>query len=680
MSLSKIVPPPETHPFFRKYSINTLDELNIENTPTEIPQTFKSQTFTTINSQTPLLAIDNKPPIPPKPSNSSIVNTNNVNNTKKPEKTPEQIQKDKEEANRKQKEYEEELKKAIIIDVVDDYKNDDISDKDILEKEFNVVVVPSETGDKMYTYIENYQEFASLINNDFEIVMIYIASFLKTSYKCIEEEDKKIWYFEDEFSHDDIDNQRLRYISDVVTCNDCHCFNSVIVKDNENNLIRICNSSKCNSTCPIGYTESDIDEENMLINLMIQEITNRVSLYSPITIEYTRLPRKKGKELTEQEKAFHRKLEEALNTKSPTSYSHNVYKPHNNAYNSVYNYSYGASHTYGKPKSNITTYDFRNTVNTNNVYVPATQNAGNRGGGYIPQAYGGYFKDKCNNTKVSSGHVQTISEAKQKFGLQNANDGREYFTYTNSKKENFQLYIRFLTAKIQEHHDLISKDPFNNKETDATYWGLSTNVLLSKAKELNIMDVAVMANVMYLFDNDILETNQLVTKRKYLMAFINNNPEVTGLYFLMGIENIIHDNELALFSKADEIMQIGLEQKYFTLDAYDIWVKTENIYPLPDNFSKKLRNSLQNWRKILCDDSSSDEEEFASDEEGETMKVELFSDTDEVGDLLADDGPNYDDKILLNQSHTEYNSETFPFKFNSKTFSLENNTGNELLA
>ena len=63
----------------------------------------------------------------------------------------------------------------------------------------------------------------------------------------------------------------MHFINDWLTCDQCYNFNSVLVKNNKNQLIRICNVSYCNSTCLIEYSKSDDKEEEIMITMVKNE-------------------------------------------------------------------------------------------------------------------------------------------------------------------------------------------------------------------------------------------------------------------------------------------------------------------------------------------------------------------------------------------------------------------------
>lgn len=690
MSLSKFENPPIGHLLNRDYKIHSMDEIDID-TVTPILHTNSIPISSTPVKSDVILAIENKPSYSVYPNISQTYPTTSSSAYVKPHKTPEQIKKEEEDYKRKQKDYDDEINKLITVDVKDEHRKEEINDQDFLEMEFEPLVIPAEDGSTEHTYIQNYQNFAKIINNDFEVVMIYMATFLKTSYKCIKDNDTIVWYFEKAVSAEDIDNQRLHFISDIIKCDDCYYLNSVIVKDIDNNLIRICNSPSCNSTCPIKYVESDNEAENIKIKCMISEIINKVSLYSPITIQYSRRPRDKPDEMSTEDKKFYDELESAL-TKKHVSHSTNSFTPYG-PYGST-NYArhtsgFSMMHNFGTHNS---TNKWINNGKTNtvthapkNVYIPPKPNQTNKG--YQVGEYGAYFKDKKSNIQSGTSYAQNLAEAKPKFGLEPTTDGREYYTYTNSKKDQFQSYVRFITAKIREHQRLIEKNPYNNVNTDESYWGLSTHVLLAKAVELDIMDIAVMANVMYLFDEYILKTNQLVTKRKYLVAFINNNPKVTSIHFLMGIECVINNFSEQLFTDVEEIMDKAYELKYFDINAYDEWYKTPNTFLVPEEFSQKLRQSLCNWRKTIAysSDTASEDNASSGDDTTVVFNTGLFEGEDinqDMIDMLPDED-YHNAGLLLNTKTTPIRKQkhetTKPYTFNYKTFTLPNESNTPYL-
>jgi hypothetical protein len=678
-SLSEIAFPPESHPLYRDYIISHNSE-SITIPKNMLALEYKSNTTT-----------DGIPPLP-----------------LKPQLTEEEKKIRNEEVARKLK---EELALVIIDESVNEMSQKDVDDLLVIRTEFELIYIPNETDTGKRTFIQNYNVFEKLTNNSFVIPMIFMSVMLDTIYQKIDTTDGVMWAFERECTPDEVEQAKYQYIDDMLMCTDCNSFNSTIVKNSNNELVRICSSSNCNSVRIIEYTKSDDDVENASRQFMMSEILQNVPIYHPITvhmekIEPTDSPTKPSEDKIKlcelMQSIMDGKIDPLL---QPQHYHYNGWN-----YDMSPNKMHYNSHFHKFPNgTDLGNNSFRNTSYIpNNVHVPAGYGSISQATGYNVTRYGDHFNKPSvispSNSGISSGYVQTLSQAKQDFGLQYEDDERKYFTYNNSKKDKFQAYLRFMIDKINEQSKTIAKESYG--KTGASIennLGFAPVVLLKKAKELDCVDVAVMANVMYLFDENIIKSNQLINKRKYLLPFINSStvtPETIGVFFLIGIEYLIENNENELMTSADKIMKVALQQKYFDLEAFDKWMAIENNHITTQDFSIRLRRYLVSWRNET-DDTTDIEQLFnednseVSDNEVKDNEVDDNEIAEEIDiitmetsrkfntDLFVDNDKNKYQSTKTHDLPPSYNEATssqhYAFVFNPKTVAIENTTTDRLI-
>jgi hypothetical protein len=684
-SLSDITSPPESHPLCRNFCIDNTQKTKtiittdnnsslIANPPAHVSRTITDKPLALeYNSNTS--TVYGKPALPPKP-----------------QLTEEEKKERNEEAERKLK---EELALVIIDKTVDEINEKDIDDLQVIQKEFEIIHIPNEMGTGIRTFIHNYREFEELTNNSFILPMIFMSVMLETTYQKIDTvEEGVMWAFNRECTQDEVEQAKYQYIDDIVMCTDCNAFNSTIAKNSHDELIRICASSNCRSVRVIEYTKSDDDAENISRQFMMSEILENVVLYSPITVQMEKIDSLEPiKEPSEEKIKLCKHMQDIIDGKIDPP----LYEPRSWNHGSVYNSGRYSSSWQGpiygigrgsRPANHVVHVP-------SNVHVPTGFSTSTKATGYGVSRYGNHFSQPSvvatNNSGISSGYVQSLSQAKKQFGLQEEDDDRKFFTYTNSKKDKFQAYLRFLIQKITDQSTILEKEPYGKSSTTTeNFWGLAPVVLLNKARELDCIDVAVMANVMYLFDENIIKSNQLINKRKYLLPFINSAiaiSESIGVFFLIGLEYLIENNENELMTSVEQIMTIGMQQKYFDMEAFDKWMAIENNYITTQDFSTRLRRNLVSWRGET--DNASNEGQFSNavstdvsddevDDDGFTngtplkFNTNLFADIndDELQTELTNDSlPSYDESISVKKDIIKDS-----FVFNPKTLVIENVT------
>lgn len=662
MSLSKLANPPLEHPLNRDYGIGMKNRVQHEQHVSSMDQ---YKTNVSVKDIEPVLALTMEPHNPP-----MKLNVKPEEPKPKKIKTEAELEEQKHKEKLEEKKAEEEMKKYITVEVSDYDEEDEDNDKvsELLQFKFDLVLIPSEDGTTNYTYIQNHKDFTKLTKNCFELAMIYFTTKLKTSYKHDKHGNDDIWYLESECDEDKLNDIKLDYIYDCITCDNCYGCNTLLLKDSKNKLIRICALKECNTLCEIEYTKSDDEALNESITIMIQEYLKLVSLYSPIVISFDKQSRPEPKPKSAKDQKLYDTLNDIINGKTPSKPGHHGHHGHH--YSSITHPLLNRGRGRGILHQ------------SNNAYIPPARNSGNRTGGYNVKKYGNYY-NTSSSLPVSSSYAQNIDAAKKHYNLETTNDNREYFTYTDTKKDKFQAYVRFLSNTVREQNKIMSHNRFNNntRNPNNNYWGLSSSALLTKAKELDILDIAVMANVMILFDDDILLLNQLNNKRKYLLPFINHQPEISSLYFLFGIEIIIHNYKDKLMDKADEIMTTAYQQNYFTIEIFDKWFNSHNSFLNETKFEKDLRHSLKQWRKFVDDTGeihSSGEEEADDESEEEQFNAELFPKSfDEPTSRLLDEPKPFSNNLCVPANPKNVIRQ--PFLFKPSTLSISNPEHESLL-
>lgn len=680
MQLSEISSPPDAHPLNRNFKVNGINNISIKPDKSKKTETKTAQ---------PLLAIDCKPANPVMSTHMS-----------KPQKTEAEL---KEEAKQKKKDMEiknkkaeEEIAKTIIVDVDDNYDEKEIDDSDLLRFEFELTQIPSEDGKTMRTYLQNYKAFEELTDNKFELILHYMCARLKTSYGKSTFGAETIWFLEREFQSDYVELVKYNYINEILRCDKCNFFSSNILKNEDGELMRICCSHNCSRTEIIEYIPSGDDDEDTSRQCMLAEMSGCVDTYIPINVTYEKLPHKKVDKLDDKAVKQMEYMQKVLDGKiKPNVSSFGGYqKPYNN-FNFNFNFNkFGIHHTpqYSYTPTNGVGRGSRPIGHSPHVPITIGGSAGTGNpstGGYSVLNY-----SRRPSVPTSHGYVQSISQVKKHFGLSTVDDGREFYVYMDSKKDKFHSYVKYLIKLLNKRKEYKRKHPFSATDKFDDNWELSPTSLLRKAKELDILELAVMANVMYLFDENIIDQNQLINKRKFLLPFINNNTESAGLSFLLGIEYIINLDEEVLLSKADQILTIAYQQKYFDMETYNKWYKETNTEFIDEAFAKKIRFTLTGWKKSTEDDdsgssvTSSSEDEADMDIEHETVAfdADLFGNmtADELKDMesLVDNTgpPSYVDSQKQKQYSTIKRRQISvePFTAQDKTFALDNTSHKSL--
>lgn len=676
MAFSKIPAPPTDHPLGRNFKIQSDENVKVS-CLAENDTKAESASHNVSQNKSVVLALDNKP----------------ANPTFKT-KTAEQEEKDKQERIRRTKEQERVRKEAIaktIIDEVDDsFEHKDIDDLELLDMKFELTYIPSEDGTNIRTYIQNYKDFEALTNNDFKLVIIFMSQVLKTSYGSTQMGDDKSWYIDGEWTSEIIEDIKFKYIDEVLRCWKCHFFCSLISKNKNEELIRICYSENCNWSDIIGYSKSDSEDENTSKQLMMSEMLKCVDEHVPITIVYQKLPiqepekidEKTVKQMEYMEKIIKGDVKPNIHSFGRTHYGYGPTQRYANQYP-----TYGISNAFNKFNAGKTFHTGMgrgNRPHNHQPYVPTISTNTGIGtpasGGYSVLSNPGFQS----SVPVSNGYAQNISEAQKTFDMKPVNDGREFYVYMNTKQDRFQTYLRFLIKLLDKIKEYDAKNPFNNKHNKDDHWELSPSRLLRKAKELDIMDSAVLANVMYLFDENILANKQLVNKRKYLLPFINNDSSATGLSFLTGIEYITENDQDALLPQIDEIMTVAFQLKYFDLDTYDKWYMKSNDAIISPAFATRIRSMLKNWRSGASEDDEHSDLSSGYGADTDEEHEHVVFDADLFGNMCNNELEEFDNVIngsLPTYTESQKDYSVVPnrqiaveeYDYEPKTFTLDNN-------
>ena len=682
MQLSEISSPPDAHPLNRNFKVNGVDNISVK---------LNTDKKTEIETAKPILAIDCKPANPQMPVVMS-----------KPKKTEaelkEEAEQKKKEAEERSKKLQEEIAKTIIVEVDDTYDEKEVDDSELLRFEFELTHIPSEDGNTMRTYLQNYNGFEALTDNKFELILHYMCARLKTSYGKTNFGDDSLWFLEGKFTSDDIELIKYNYINEILRCAKCNFFNSNILKNKKGELMRICCSQNCARTEIIEYIPSGNEDEDTSRQFMLSEMSSCVDTYVPINVVYQKLPHKEGEKLDDKvvkQMEYMQKVLDGKITPNVNSFS---------GYRGYTGYSYG-----GHSNFNFNRFGIHHHGPHYSYTPPTGIGRGARPANHVPKVpitvgglantgtptTGGYSVLNYSNrpsVPTSHGYVQSINQVKKHFGLEPVDDGREFYVYMDSKKDKFHAYVKYLIKLLNKRKEYKKKHPFSSTDKFDDNWELSPTSLLRKAKELDILELAVMANVMYLFDENIIEQNQLINKRKFLLPFINNNTESAGLSFLLGIEYIINMDEETLLSKSGQILTIAYQQKYFDLETYDKWYKETNTDFISEEFAKKIRFALTAWKKSVEDDDD-DDSSVATDSSADEMDVDnqaVTFDANLFGNMSADELKDIEGFVNDNvppsysSSQKEYGTSkrrqvsVEPFTAQDKTFALDNTSHKSL--
>lgn len=661
--------PPNGHILSRDYKIMTCDSSVTESNssvdtsnimPEKVRNAIESHfqnkgtTIPTTTSTDATLMLDNKPyytaPKPPVPPRT----------VSKPKKTPEQL---KEESNERERITKERIAKHIKVDVVDKIVDKEI-DTEMIDYDFELSYFPSEDGKETITIIINFKKFEKLLHNGFELMMMYMAYLLKTDYYHNKiDETNESWAFGRECSSDEVDVAKCDFMQDVLFCYNCYGYNTYIVKNEKNEIIQICCDNKCLSTNKIEYTTTETGDEPP-INKMIKVL----SMKNELIITYDKLDREKSTvPISEEQKKLLEKLEKGMKGEIDTGFRKNYYG-HNSSF---HNYGYGSSnqsynttnygHNVGCNSSSIYNHSSNNTKPINytggssnhssHIHIPVGSSSKS---GFNVSKYGTAFKRHGGTTGVSTpGVAQSIGTPRVTYGFKRVDDGRENLVYADNKKEKFRIYTQFLGDTIKKQKEYIKHNTFADKDSlDSSleeHWDINIATLLPKAEELEIENEAILANIMMLFNQHILEHNQLISKRKFILPFVQSDE--SKLYFLFGIEVLIEHYKDILIDHITKIMSLAYQENYFDIESLDKWFISKNEFIEEPSFGDSLRIKLTAWRLELDDNPDSD-----------VFDKETCSDSDSSNGTV-DENPLYDNE-LYSTSSSKTIQDTGIYQFN----------------
>ena len=578
------------HPLTGNYQIGYEDSTSL------VSSGIGHQTFSVSGFKAPPLGLP-----PPVPVRTVFV---------KPSKTKAEIEAD---AKLKEEELQQELKKHIIKQIEDDYKDRTVNDSKMFSTKLKLQDLPAEDGN-MVTYIINADEFDNVLQNDFKIMLVYMAFHMNThgfEHQLID--NKHIWSFNRQCSEKEVYEAHLSFIDDMIRCRVCYCFVSQLTK-RDNNLVQIC--SECSNSEIIEFDNSDNGGQNP--SVIIDEILKLVPDYGTVTIDIERLNKEDysgpARVETDESKTLMQKLEDVKNGKLNIPLGIN---------------SIGFGH-WASPHINHQPYPYQYNPHTSHHNIPHHHNVGNstfhhthqpfnHTNGYPVTQYGNYFNKTDQNG--SAGHSQHIVADASKFGFQPANDKRHENTYTppsNNYKENFRKFAEYLNRELKEKYEPITIN------------------LITKAQDLNLENEAILVIMMVMFNEKLIVENQLVTKRAKIMPFINLNPDESGKYFLLGLEALIELCQETLEPDTIKILNKAYTLKYFTIKSLINWFTTENDFVTSSDWVKKFRASVEQFKNTLI--------------ETENALNMPFNNVIEVTDKMDTDDENDTDSSTSNES------------------------------
>lgn len=711
--LNTFVKPKQGHPLAKDLSIASNNNINISDVDMSVGQPLQIKYDAkndSVNMTGQVLAIDNKPANPDQVVDgkhtgwsashaiSKLLQTNisklglGVGNKgvsgkatlKKPEP---KVEKTKEEKDKEYEEYERKCKakmeKYISDETEGKYTRKITDELAITELPFEVMNVPDENGN-MVTYWTNADLFQCLLYNDVDLFITYISQDLETSFQKQEIGNNEYgWYLNGLFTTDDLDNSRLNYLDDFVLCRECYGYRTFLsyYKDK---LMRFCCDPKCCHMDEVKYENPDDDN----VQIIVQELTSKIAPLINIDIELEPVSKDEDDEeetpLTAEEQKKMDYYEKVA--KGEVSVNINPYR-HTGGYggygwmghygNTHHNPHYGI--TYGPQYSTNRTASSYNLGSVGSVSGGITRghNVGNSQG-YTVTNYGG-----ANNISTTSSMSQPISRSC--FQFKPIDGDKKVFQYEGHIKENFRIYAEFVSDIIQKCKNSVLKPDFNpNSQTTsvADFWELNVNSLIKRAEDLNLSEQAITANMMLIFDENILSQNQLVTNRKYILPFIQKNNDVSGLNFLIGLECLIETYENKLMAQVGTIFNSAYQHEYYNANALQQWTNISNYFIEDGNFGERIRTKLSNFISSIVDGDASDDEidmvadidtdtsSDYQDDHNEFMNPDVFTAFGKgQNDILADCEHNYFRETDGTKTVVNYNLFSQPDMFHGTTHS-----------
>lgn len=508
-------------------------------------------------TDTPILAIM-PPPVPAKVDTVAS----------KIEKTDEEKEADRQKEKERMKAIYE---KHFRIDVKNEYDPDNrIGFHDYTDMRFEVFP----DIDNNETILLGVQS-AAVLRNDFNVCMTHMAHTLNTTYTHTFASNQ--WAFQKVFSQTDIQKALAEYLR-ITVCNNCYQFDTHMSKDG-NNIWHTCNWCK-------NFEEVSVPDDLKTKLLMF------LQSYRNVTVTYEYLERAPAKEPTAEELKFRKDLEDVKNGIKPEPVASKwAFGGLNSGLNNIIG---GITNYWNNPTHNRTNGMYSPTVSTVKPSSPppgyqSSMFGGNNYSTLHPQHPANGLPAYSYNSYNAGVGIGTVSSRVREIESK-VNNNNKQMKYTNSITERYRKFAQDVSIILNDKNHTVHE-------------------IIRCAENREVMDEAIVAILMRVCNEKILDEDQLNTNRKYIQPFVTDkiNAQVN---LIMALETFLNKYYIQLHNQYSKLLDAAYRLGYLTVGAFEIAVKTTNVFMRDgsDNRRSKIRTMTDDYYSDLINDNGTQSE------------------------------------------------------------------------